>query len=233
MDFALWIGGMLTFHAVIFSLWGTISPRKFEVSYDSATDVFGRPLSGALVCKAEMEIVEISCLVILAVTNLALCFVGNYWSIRCRCVETEYAESNYIGFSLGTIFESIIIGIPLTYFSRESPNIFYVVTIGIVILLGLVAPLLIFVPKFFALYADMEEGSKRFDTLLGSTPSAAELENTREPIDRNPPRERGALIRHPGNDDVVYDSTGHAQSIRRPLRYANVRIPEAPSTNAQ
>jgi hypothetical protein len=207
-----------------------ISPLRYGVSFDSATDVYGRPVSGSVVCASEMDAVPRSSMIFLVISDLVLCFAAIYWGVRCRSVETEYAESQYISFSLGTIFEGLFIGLPMAFFSRESPNTFYVVTAGIVVLVGLVAPLLIFIPKYASLKADTE-GSDQFGGLASSMPSMAGSDPPREDANAQQSTDIGARIRHPYQDDIVYDAEGRVQSIRRPLRFANVRIPEAPSSS--
>jgi hypothetical protein len=198
-DFVLWVGVLLAAHLGVLMVWNITDPQKYVMVYDSSTDVFGRPVSASFSCRMEEgENGRFFWLALVLLDLLALLVVV-YWAVRCRSIETEYSESRYICFTLGTILEGKAIGAPMYLLSRDTPDVQYCVWVGMILLTALVALLLVFVPKFGALKEDV----------LRSQQSTTETNAS--------PAEAGSRIsHHPSADsEFEYDQAGRVLSSSR------------------
>jgi len=145
-QFLIWCSVALASNVVILALWTALAPRKWTRTFDSSTDVYGRPFSWHGTCESQDDAARPFVIVLLIINCMAL-LVSNYWSYRAMDLEIEYQENNYISFALGSVLEAFILGIPILALLTKEPGPKYFVSVGLILLTSFVVLCLIFVPK--------------------------------------------------------------------------------------
>lgn len=134
---------------IVLICWTTISPLQWEREYSTPTDDFGRPNETYARCIGDNEAVYWS---LLAVINLGVLVLCNYWAYRSRNIETEYNESSYVGVSAAAVLQAWAMGIPIIIVVvSDTPQAAFYVSTGIVFVTAQALISLIYIPKVVAL----------------------------------------------------------------------------------
>ena len=129
-------------------LWTTLSPWQWALKAEESTDVFGRS-SSFYTCQSADDGQAYAIVVI--VFHATALLVANWWSYRARELETEYSESQYIGYALISELETIVLGTPFVVLLDSNPVARFFVQVGLVFLTSFVPLSLIFIPKMRSL----------------------------------------------------------------------------------
>jgi hypothetical protein len=73
--------------------------------------------------------------------------LANVQAYQARKVETEYAESTYIGIAMLLIMQVLLVGVPLMFLVRDNPPASFFIQVCIIFMVCSATLLLIFVPK--------------------------------------------------------------------------------------
>ena len=161
-DFILWPCFTVGLNVILLSIWTVVSPLHYDVVPDGSTDLFGRSLSSYGVCQAREGFSKPNWFWLsLLLLNVVGLLIANFFTYQTRSIETEYRESQYIAFSLGTIIEAYVIGSAMQHATRDSPDANYVITLGTITLTSFLSSALIFLPKMAFHREDLRRRDKQ------------------------------------------------------------------------
>lgn len=133
---------------VVLITWTTVSPLEWDRIQEDATDKFNRNTDSYAVCSSEHSLPFV---IVLAVVNIGMLILGNYWAYKSRNIETEYNESSYIGVSMAATLQAWTMGIPILIVVWDSPPAKFYVSSGIIFVTSQAILCLVYVPKILAL----------------------------------------------------------------------------------
>merc|ERR1719410_2197297 len=90
-------------------------------------------------------------LVFIGLINFAAILLANVEAYRGRNISTEFSESRYIAFSMASILQILIVGIPLLALVQDNPSAKYFLETCIISIFCFSILFLIFIPKIIAL----------------------------------------------------------------------------------
>lgn len=105
-DFAIWGCGFVAVNSIVMVLWTILTPWQWTLTLEESTDLFGRS-SSYYTCKSADGGHVYAILVV--VFHASVLILGNWWSYRARELQTEYSESQYIGYALISELETIVL----------------------------------------------------------------------------------------------------------------------------
>ena len=148
-DFAMWAAGYLAVNCTIMAIWQARDPLQWIRTLEETTDVFGR--SGSFYSCQTADDGSLPYAITLIAFHAFMLLLANSWSCKTREMQTEYNESRYIGYTLVSELEAIVVGSPFVILLDSIPPARFFVQIGLVFLTSSVMLCLIFLPKMRAL----------------------------------------------------------------------------------
>lgn len=139
----------LAANVAVLSIWTVIDPLTYVRKDHPGTDGWNRIVSTYGSCQSDNVIPYI---VPLALLNVGLLMLGNYWAYETRMITSEFSESRYIGIAMMSMLQATLTGIPLLFVVLDNPQAYYLILIFMIFVISSVILVLIFVPKMvFAL----------------------------------------------------------------------------------
>jgi hypothetical protein len=149
LDLAVSFGGIFLVNVIILICWTTISPLQWERDSTLAVDGDGPLITTTAQCGSDDQVVYWT---LLAVFNLGVLVLCNWWAYRSRNIETEFNESSYVGVSSAAVLQAWAMGIPIiVVVAADSPQAAFYVTTGIVFVTSQALISLVYIPKVIAL----------------------------------------------------------------------------------
>lgn len=142
-------GALLLVNCILLICWTTVSPLEWVRQFSGTVDEFDRQIETYATCGGANAVLFWS---LLAVVNLGVLVLCNWWAYRSRNIETEFNESSYVGVSAAAVLQAWCMGIPIiiVVVSDSPPATFYV-AMGIVFVTSQAVLSLIYIPKVLAL----------------------------------------------------------------------------------
>ena len=135
----MWVSVVVVANGLLLSLWTILDPLKYRAIENESTDVFGRHFTSYETSRPSQNSESSGPFGFsIWLLNVVALLVANWWSFKSRSIETEYFESRYNAFAIGTAFEALVVGGPLINATAVSPDAKYVVALGIMSLTSLV-----------------------------------------------------------------------------------------------
>ena len=157
------LGTLLFVNIVLLLSWTFIAPLQWTRAEGRSKDEFDRTIDSHASCKAESNSAAPFALVAVLL-NLGILIVANVLAYQARDVPIEYQENRYIAISMASILQALVLGMPLLFVVKDSPQGKFFVQLAIIFVTCSATMLLIFVPKMFAYRAErrnsMEEGRR-------------------------------------------------------------------------
>jgi 7 transmembrane sweet-taste receptor of 3 GCPR/Receptor family ligand binding region len=111
---------VITFLNVVLLLtWSLVAPLQWIRSDLNSSDSFGRPLGSMASCQSSGSISARVIIILLIIINSSFVLFGNYQCYLTRNMPPEFNESFYIGLSMVSISESLLIGFPIAIVIRS------------------------------------------------------------------------------------------------------------------
>ena len=79
--------------------------------------------------------------------NLGVLIIANWQAYKSRKIRSEFSESKYIMLCMISLLEALLIGIPILFVVRDSPQAYYMTISFMVFVICMGDLLLIFIPK--------------------------------------------------------------------------------------
>ena len=143
---------LYSLNLIVMIPWTLVAPFEWKRVPGDATDIFDRTVESYGICSNPDALPFAIAILIL---NISILIVANWWAYQSRNIETEYHESRYIGITMASILQAWCMGIPIFIVVWENPQAKFFVESGIIFVTSLSFLLLVFVPKVFAIRADL------------------------------------------------------------------------------
>jgi ABC-type branched-subunit amino acid transport system substrate-binding protein len=128
--------------------WTAAAPLTWIRSDLKNFDKYGRSVESVGRCGYNATEAQKYFVGTLFAVNLIYVIIGNYQTYRTRMMPAEFNETSYIGLSMLSVLESLLIGVPIIFLSKERPMVDLVVRSILVTLLCFAILLPLFVSKF-------------------------------------------------------------------------------------
>ena len=138
---------LLSFNLVVLTCWTIISPLEYRRESHEGTDGWNRVISTYGSCRAPVNSVSWSYMVLLGVINLGVLVIANWQAYEARSIQSEFSESRYIAVVMASMLQACFSGLPILFLVRELPQAYYLILTFMVFIICLAILLLIFVPK--------------------------------------------------------------------------------------
>lgn len=135
---------LVSANAVVLTCWTVLDPLTFEHLDHKGLDGWNRVISTYGTCRSEHGV---RYLVPLAAINLIVLAIANWQAYEARRIKSEFSESKYIGLTMASLLQCVLMGIPILFVVREQPQAFYLVLVFMLFILSMAVLCLIFAPK--------------------------------------------------------------------------------------
>lgn len=136
---------LLCCNVAVLICWTVHDPLIYTREEYEGTDYWNRVLATYGFCRSTGSVIPY--LAPLILLNLVVLGIACWQAFLTRDVMSEFSESKYIGFTLSSIFQTFLSGIPLVFVVRDIPEAFYLITVFMIFLLCMVVLAFIFLPK--------------------------------------------------------------------------------------
>ena len=127
--------------------WTVVAPSRWIRTDLANFDRYGRSVESVGRCGYNESEAHRAFIGVLFAVNLIYVIIGNYQCYRTRMMPAEFNETRYITLSMASILESLLIGVPIIFLSKEKPKVDLVVRSILVTLLCFAILLPLFVSK--------------------------------------------------------------------------------------
>ena len=135
---------LLAVNFLILLLWTLLDPLKYVRQDLPGTDGWNRVIATYGSCRSNDSKYYLSALV---TVNMGVLAVANWQAYKAKSLESEFAESKYIGLTMLSLFQAMLIGFPALFLVRDNPQAFYVLLVLLIFVLCMVTLALLFGPK--------------------------------------------------------------------------------------
>ena len=162
---------LMSCNVIVLLAWTLLDPLIYTREEYEGTDYWNRVIATYGFCRARNEFDDrptttttttssksdrvssvLYYLIPLILLNTCVLFLACYQAFQAKDIQSEFAESKYIGLTLSSILQTFLTGIPIVFVVRDMPEAFYVVTTFMIFILCMVVLLFIFVPKMYKQY---------------------------------------------------------------------------------
>jgi len=135
---------LLTANAAALTWWTFTDPLKYRRADLPGTDAWNRVIGTWGGCMSEDALPYALVLIFL---NVGVMILASWQAYRARNIESEFAESKYVGMALISMLQVSLIGMPLLVLVRDDPKAWYWTMSLMVFIICMVVLLFIFIPK--------------------------------------------------------------------------------------
>jgi hypothetical protein len=164
-------------NTIVLVCWTIADPLTYTRQVGDGTDFWNREIESFGACRSNDSALPF--LLPLAFINFAVLAIACWQAFEARNLESEFAESKYIGFSVASLFQAFLTGLPIVAVVKDEPRAFYLVLVLTIFVLSEAILLLIFLPKMYLAhqYAGMSEAERRKAMSEGIKKSARSATN--------------------------------------------------------
>ena len=137
---------LLTGNIIILALWTILDPLVYTREELPGTDGWNRVIATYGSCQSDHPSWF---LIPLAIVNLGVLVLANWQAYEARHIVETFADTKYIGLIMSSLLQAILIGVPILFFLRESPQAFYLLLVFMIFVICAAIVILVFVPKLF------------------------------------------------------------------------------------
>lgn len=135
---------LLSLDLLILACWTALAPLHYVRLDHSGTDEWNRVISTYGTCSGDGSLPYI---LMLGGVNLAALCIALFQAYQARSIQSEFAESAYIGTAMVIFLQASAIGFPILLLVQDDPQVFYLVTVMLIFVTSMAVLCLIFVPK--------------------------------------------------------------------------------------
>jgi 7 transmembrane sweet-taste receptor of 3 GCPR len=107
------------------------------------------------------------CVGFLALINFSAVILANMEAYKAREISVDYGESKHIGIAMGSLLQTLLIGIPTLFLVISNPTASYFIRVSMIFIISMSTACLIFVPKINMWTKDLDERKDSSPTLTG------------------------------------------------------------------
>ena len=174
---------LMALNTIILAVWTKVNPLEWVRIDTGLYDQFGRSLESYGQCQSDKMAAYA---VPLFIINFTLVIMANYQAYRSRNLSTEFSESKYISIIMASMFQAIVIGLPLIILVYKDPKARFIVLVCIIGALSLTTLCFMFVPKIMAVRESRREGDRPNHDELGSSVRRASITQVTVTEDEKP-----------------------------------------------
>lgn len=137
---------LLCCNFIVLICWTVLDPLTYTRIELEGTDYWNRVIETTGACRSDQ--VE-AYLVPLVVINFVSLAVACWQAFLARDIDSNLSETRFIGFSLASILQTFLSGIPIIAVVRDLPEAFYLITTFMIFALTVVILMFIFLPKMY------------------------------------------------------------------------------------
>jgi len=151
---------LLFSNIIVLVLWTVLNPLQYIRQEHDGTDYWNRTISTYGACRSDNAVAFLGPL---AVINLTVILTACWQAVQARNIQSEFAETKYIGLAVASLLQAFLTGIPVIVVVRDMPQAYYLVMSVMIFLLSMVLLWLIFLPKMMTQrrYAKMSDEEQR------------------------------------------------------------------------
>eukprot|EP00977_Amphora_coffeiformis_P016290 scaffold4990_cov176-Amphora_coffeaeformis.AAC.7 len=135
---------LLGMNVLVLLLWTFLDPLMYVRKDNAGLDGWNRIISTYGACRCENHVAYT---LPLAGINTGVLVCAIYQAYKSRKIRLEFAESKYVAMCIILLLESLLIGTPILFVVRNSPQAYYLAVVLMLFVICLGVLLLIFVPK--------------------------------------------------------------------------------------
>jgi len=135
---------LMSINVTILLCWTFIDPLTYHREADFARDEWNRVISTYGSCRSENSAYFLAPLL---VVNFCVLLLANWQAYEARHIEAEFSESKYITICMASMLQAMVSGVPVLFFVRDMPQAYYMVSVLLSFIIGMVILMVIFVPK--------------------------------------------------------------------------------------
>ena len=137
---------LLVCNFIVLICWTVLDPLTYTRIELEGTDYWNRVIETTGGCRsAQVE----AYLIPLVIINFIALAVACWQAFLARDIDSNFSETRFIGFSLASILQTFLSGIPIIAVVRDLPDAFYLITTFMIFALTVVILMFIFLPKMY------------------------------------------------------------------------------------
>eukprot|EP00977_Amphora_coffeiformis_P000770 scaffold162_cov176-Amphora_coffeaeformis.AAC.30 len=151
---------LFTANVVVLICWTVIDPLTYVRQVGDGTDFWNREIESYGSCNSDKAL---AFLIPLALINFAVLAIACWQAFEARNLESEFAESRYIGLSVACLFQAFLTALPVVAIVKDESRSFYLVLTLSIFVLSEAILMLIFLPKMYLAlqYSAMSEKEQK------------------------------------------------------------------------
>jgi gamma-aminobutyric acid type B receptor len=138
-----------SFNVIVLACWTAFDPLTYTRLAGDGTDFWNREIETYGVCRSDKAL---AFLLPLAVINMVVLGIACWQAFEGRNIESAFSESRYIGYSVASLFQAFLTGLPISVIVKDDPLASYVVLTLMIFVLSEGILFLIFLPKMIMAY---------------------------------------------------------------------------------
>jgi len=217
---------LLVLNFAVLLVWTILDPLVYTIEPHDGTDGWNRVISTYGSCQSDDAFPY---LFVLMLVNMGVLVIANWQAYRARNLQSEFAESKYIGLILGSMLQATIMGIPILFIVRENPQAFYLLLVFTIFFICLSCLLFIFAPKMvFAELFKQKNPEEQARFIREAIRTASTITNRRSSAGLNASTDTEKW-NTTGSFDGIPTSTGRRQQLGCDV--PEQRVEEYPQSN--
>jgi len=153
---------LFTINTIVLVTWTELDPLEWVRIESDLTDGFGRSIDSYGICKSNHMVTY---LLVLFVISFSLILLANYQVYSARQLSTEFFESKYISIIMASMFQAIVIGLPLSIIAMRDPVPRFIIFTFIIGAMSLSTLCFMFIPKIWGLRMMGNEEQENLNTI--------------------------------------------------------------------
>ena len=149
---------LMSCNVIVLIAWTLMDPLIYTREEYEGTDYWNRVIATYGFCRASNNYGNAGVssvlyyLIPLIFLNSGVLGLACYQAYQARDIQSEFAESKFIGLTLSSILQTFLTGFPIVFVVRDMPEAFYVVSTFMIFIVCMIVLLFIFVPKMYKQY---------------------------------------------------------------------------------
>ncbi|CAJ1968712.1 unnamed protein product [Cylindrotheca closterium] len=135
---------LFSLNVIILVCWTIIDPLTYDRKFAPGTDLWNRDIASNGSCSSEHTLAYVAPL---GMVSFCVLVIACWQAVAARDIKSEFAEAKWIGWTMFSLAQGFLTGIPIVVVTKDIPEAFYLTLTFLTFALCTVVLLLIFVPK--------------------------------------------------------------------------------------
>lgn len=165
-DVAKPLVALLLANVLVLTLWTVLAPLRYTRKDSSGTDEWNRVLATYGQCESDKNAVPY--VSVLAVLNVGVLLIANYFVYKARILNDEFQESKYIAIAMSSMLQIVAVGAPVLMLIRDNALAWFLTFALVVFFVAFGILCIMFAPKMHATKAPPAEAAPSKSTHISS-----------------------------------------------------------------